>query len=63
MLARHTQEPTYTVVIDGKAIGQVRRPTDLQVFGRARGTVYIARPIRKSESPRRPTTVRTMRLV
>ena len=63
MLARNTQEPTYTVVIDGKAIGQVRRPTDLRVFGRARGTVYIARPIRKAQGSHPAANGRNVRLI
>ena len=50
MLARDTQDPTYTVVIDGKTVGEVRRPVDLRVVGRARGTVYVERPIHKARS-------------
>ena len=48
MLARITQDPTYAVVINGKTVGEVRRPIDQRVFGRARGTVYIARPMFKA---------------
>ena len=47
MYAQDARDPTYTVVIDGKKVGQVNRPVDLRVFGRTRGTVYLARPVRK----------------
>lgn len=50
MLARDAQGHTYTVVIDGKRVGEVRRPVDLGVVGRARGTVYVERPIHKAWS-------------
>jgi len=49
MYAQDTRDPTYTVVIDGKKIGQVTRPIDQRVFGRSQGTVYLARPVRKRQ--------------
>ncbi len=48
MLVRDIQDSTYTVVINGRTLGEVRRPVDQRVFGRARGTVYVARPILKA---------------
>ena len=51
MYAQDARDPTYTVVIDGKKIGQVVRPVDLRVFGRTQGTVYLARPVRKRQRP------------
>ena len=47
MWVRDIQDPTYTVVINGRTLGEVRRPVDRRVFGRARGTVYVARPVMK----------------
>ncbi len=49
MYTQNTREPTYTVVVDGKKIGQVTRPVDLRVFGRTKGTVYLARPVLKRQ--------------
>ena len=52
MLVRDIQDPTYTVVINGRTLGEVRRPVDRRVFGRDRGTVYLARPIYKARAAR-----------
>lgn len=48
MYAREPREPTYTVVIDGKTVGEVTRPVDRRVFGKEKGTVYLARPLKRS---------------
>ena len=47
MFAREPRDPTYTVVINGKTVGEVTRPVDQRAFGRDKGTVYLARPIAK----------------
>ena len=51
MYARDARDPTYTVVIDGKTVGQVTWPTDLRVFGRSQSTVYLARSVRNRRTP------------
>lgn len=53
MYAREPREPTYTVVIDGKTVGEVTRPVDQRVFGKEKGTVYLARPFKWRRHGRR----------
>ena len=48
MLAREPRDPSYTVVINGKTVGEVTRPVDQRAFGRDKGTVYLARPVAKA---------------
>ena len=47
MLAREPRDPSYTVVINGRTVGEVTRPVDQRAFGRDKGTVYLARPVAK----------------
>lgn len=53
MFARELHDPTYTVVINGKTVGQVTRPVDRRALGRDKGTVYLARPVAKTLGARR----------
>ncbi len=53
MLAREPRDPSYTVVIDGKTVGEVTRPVEQRAFGRDKGTVYLARPVAKVRRARR----------
>lgn len=53
MFAREPRSPTYTVVINGKTVGEVVRPVDQRAFGRDKGTVYLARPVAKARRARR----------
>ena len=48
MFAREPRDPTYTVVINGKNVGEVTRPVDQRALGRDKGTVYLARPVAKT---------------
>ena len=48
MFAREPRDPRYTVVINGKTVGEVTRPMDQRAFGRDKGTVYLARPVAKA---------------
>jgi hypothetical protein len=48
MFAREPRDPTYTVVINGRTVGEVTRPVDQRAFGRDKGTVYLARPVAKT---------------
>ena len=48
MFAREPRDPRYTVVINGKTVGEVTRPVDQWAFGRDKGTVYLARPVAKA---------------
>ncbi len=48
MLAREPRDPSYTVVINGKTVGEVTRPVDQRAFGCDKGTVYLARPVGKA---------------
>ena len=53
MFAREPSDPTYTVVINGKTVGEVTRPVDRRALGRDKGTVYLARPVAKARGARR----------
>ncbi len=53
MLAREPRDPSYTVVINGKTVGEVTRPVDQRAFGCDKGTVYLARPVAKALRSRR----------
>lgn len=53
MLAREPRDPSSTVVINGKTVGEVTRPVDQRAFGRDKGTVYLARPVAKTLRSRR----------
>ncbi len=53
MFAREPRDPRYTVVINGKTVGEVTRPVDQRAFGRDKGTVYLARPVAKTLRSRR----------
>ena len=53
MLAREPRDPSYTVVIDGKTVGEVTHPVEQRAFGRDKGTVYLARPVAKARRARR----------
>jgi len=52
MLAREPRDPSYTVVVNGKTVGEVTRPVDQRAFGRDKGTVYLARPVAKARRVR-----------
>jgi len=53
MFAREPRDPTYTVVINGKTVGEVTRPVDRRALGRDKGTVYLARPVAKARGATR----------
>ena len=53
MFTRGPSDPTYTVVINGRTVGEVTRPVDQRAFGRDKGTVYLARPVAKTRRARR----------
>jgi hypothetical protein len=53
MFTRELSDPTYTVVINGKTVGEVTRPVDRRALGRDKGTVYLARPVAKARGARR----------
>ncbi len=53
MFTREPSDPTYTVVINGKTVGEVIRPVDRRALGRDKGTVYLARPVAKARGSRR----------